>query len=399
MRSPRALAVALLLAARAAGAQPMTWEEAERRGELAAPATLIGEARLGELRHNEEVAATVPNPTVALGTTGWSTRLFASVTVPLPVFGQLSTQVDAARGRTAEAAAQQRWTRRDAGYAALLAWVEVWSARAAARVAEANAARMERLVAATREAVDAGQRPRFELVSAAAELAAARAAGEAADHLSAAARATLAPRRGAEATGELPDASGDPPGDEAASLVAWRELAAAHPLLDTARARERAAALEVRAERRLVIPVPQLQVAASLFRLTNPPNDLSVVLAFEVPLFNRREGFVARAAARESAARVEADALGRQLRAEVAAAWEQYAAARALAAAQRDEVLPAATEAADLALEAYRAGRIDLAGLLAAEQRRLSADDRSNQAVAARARALVALARAAGGTP
>lgn len=395
----RALLVALLVAAPAVGAQPMGWDEAWRRGAASAPAALVGEARVAEVRRNEDVATTVPNPTVALGAYGWSTHVFASINVPLPLFGQLSTQGDAARGRTAEATAQQRWTRRDAGYAALLAWVEVWSARARARAAEAVVARLDRLVAATREAVSGGQRPRFELVSASAELAAARADADAAAHLVQSARATLASRLGVEASGELPDVSGDPPGGESPSLAAWRDLSAGHPLLDTVRARERAAALEVRAEQRLRIPVPTLQVAAYLLRVTNPPNDLYVGLGFELPIFNQREGVIARAAAREATARAEADALGRQLRADVAAAWEQFSAARVLASAQREEVLPAATEAADLALEAYRAGRLDLAGLLAAEQRRLVAQDRSDQAIAARARALVALERAAGGTP
>lgn len=391
------VALALMAGPRSAGAQALTWSDAVERAGRVSPRVIAERVRVEEARRGEAVATMLPNPTVAVGSYAESARLFASLLMPLPVWGTVGLAGDAARARTSEAAAQARVTRLDAGVTALLAWVEVWAARAQLREAEASAARLARLVDAVRDLYAQGQRPRLDVVTAQGELAAARADEAAARHAVDAARALLAAAVGAPADEAPPDVTGEAPGgDDATPLVAAVEATGANPSLDVFRARAAGARADEALEQRLRIPVPSLQVWSYLLRVSNPANDVYVGVAFELPIFNQRGPLIERARAREAAAQADADATRAQLRAQTRAAWSMFQAARERAHIHATEVLPAAVEAAELAREAYRAGRLDLTGLLAAEQRRLAAQTRVDQSVADRARALAALRRSMG---
>lgn len=386
------------LAPATAFADNLTWTGAVARAERNAPRILAEQARVDEARHGEGVATMLPNPTVAVGSYFESSRLYASLLVPLPIWGSVGLAGDAARSRTAEAEAQRRATRLDVGVTALAAWVEVWAAHARLHDAEANAARLGRLVEAVRDLNAQGQRPRLDLVSATGELAAARADEEAARHALTAARALLAAAVGTPDNEAPPDIEGDPPGaDDDTPLATAVATAAGNPAVDVFRARAASARADEALEQRLRIPTPSLQVWAYLLRVSNPPADVYVGLTFELPIFNQRGPLIERARARELTARADADATEAQLRAQTRAAWALFQAERSRAEIHTREVVPAADEAADLAQEAYRAGRLDLTGLLAAEQRRLLAHQRADQAVADRARALAALRRSMGG--
>lgn len=391
--------VALALAPRLARADNLSWSTAVTRAELNAPRIVAEQARVDEARHGEGVATMLPNPTVAVGTYFESSRLYASLLAPMPLWGTVGLAGDAARARTAEADAQRRATRLDVGVTALSAWVDVWFAHAQLRVAEANAARLARLVTAIADLHAQGQRPRLDLVSVTGELAAARADERAAQHNVDAARALLAVAVGAPQGEAPPDIEGEPPGaDDETPLATAVSASAANPSVDVFRRRAATARADEALEQRLRIPIPSLQVWAYLLRVSNPPADLYVGLAFDLPIFNMRGALIDRAHAREVTARADADAAEAQLRAQARAAWEVFRAERERAEIHTREVVPAADEAADLAQEAYRAGRLDLTGLLAAEQRRLLAHQRADQAVADRARALAALRRSMGGS-
>jgi cobalt-zinc-cadmium efflux system outer membrane protein len=390
-------AVAVAVVSRPARATPVTWLDAVRRATASAPAVAVGAARTEEVRRGEGVAGMIPNPTVTIGSYVQSARLYTAVAVPLPIFGQIGMAGDAARARTGEARAQQRVTQFEAGLVALQAWIDLWSAQATLRTASANTERLARLAEAARELVAHGQRPRLDQVSATAEAAAARADEEAARHAVAAAQAVLAARLGDPPNAAPPDAAGDPPGAQRLPTLANVVSASdRHPAIDVLRARARAAMADAALEERLRVPTPVLTVAGYMLRPNDQPPDLLVTLGFELPIFNQRGPLIDRARARAATARTEADALATQLHADVRAAWELYQGARARTETQLADVLPAATEAATLAAEAYRAGRLDLTGLLAAEQRRLLAQVRTDQSIADRGRAVVALLRAMG---
>lgn len=392
-----ACSLAALLASRRTHAQSLSWTEAVARAERASPRVIADAARVEETRRGEDVATMLPNPTVAVGSYAESSRLYASLLMPMPIWGSVGLAGDAARARTAEADAQRRVTRLDVGVTALSAWVDVWSARAQLRAAEANTARLERLAEAVRDLASQGQRPRLDVVTASGELSSARADEAAARHNLDAARAMLAVAIGAPSTAS-PDVDGEPPGeDEAPPLAAVLDASANNPSLEALHHRAEGAVADQALERRLRIPTPALQVWAYLLRVSNPPADVYVGLAFELPIFNQRSPLIERAHARELTARADAEANEAQLRAQARAAWTLFEGARERAHLHLTEALPAANEAAELAQEAYRAGRLDLTGLLAAEQRRLLAQTRADQAVADRARALAALRRAMGG--
>lgn len=390
-------ALVAAVAPRSASAQSLTWFDAVARAERASPRVVAEHARVEETRRGESVATMLQNPTVAVGSYADSARLFTSLLLPMPIWGTVGLAGDAARARTAEATAQQHATELDAGVVALTAWVDVWFAHAQLRAAEANVAHLTRLSAAAHDLVGQGMRPRLEQVTVDGELAAARADEMAAHHGLDAARALFGAAIGAAPNGESPDVRGEPPGDEDAPPLATAVAASAgNPAVDVFRARARGAQADEAFERRMRIPTPALQVWAYLLRVSNPPADVYVGLAFELPIFQLRGPLIERAQAREATARADADATEMQLRAQTRAAWSLFQGARERARAWRAEVLPAANEAADLALESYRAGRLDLTGLLAAEQRRLVAQSRTDLAVADRVRALAALRRAMG---
>jgi outer membrane protein TolC len=388
------VALALTCAASDVWAQSLTWSAAVERAVDRTPSVLAAQARVEEVRENESVARMIPNPTLTIASRVESTRLYAAINVVLPIFGQLGLAADAAQARTDEARAQLRVTQLEAGLAALSAWIDLWSARASQRAADGNLQRLTQLHDAVVALTAAELRPRMDLLSVRAELLNARAECLAAAQLVLAAQATLAGRLG---TPELrPETEGAPPDQAPESLAAVFAESAEHPAVAALRARATAAARDARTEERLRIPTPTLQVAGYFLQPGQPANDLYVGLGFDVPIFNLRGPLIARARARQATALREADAATAQLRADAAVAWAQFCAARQRAQAQLEEILPVVTEAADLSLAAYRAGRLDLAGLLAAEQRRQDAQLRADLTVADRARALVALQRAMG---
>ena len=91
------------------------------------------------------------------------------------------------------------------------------------------------------------------------------------------------------------------------------------------------------------------------------------------------------------------DAVRRRLASEIASTYADARAAQLRATALHDRVLPAAREASDLALEAYRAGRLDLQGVLAAAQSFADVQRNANRADADAGRALATLVHAVGG--
>lgn len=93
--------------------------------------------------------------------------------------------------------------------------------------------------------------------------------------------------------------------------------------------------------------------------------DIALVgVSFSLPVFNRGQGELGRARAREQRARLELAVREEAVSTEIAGARASYRAFVGALVPLEQEAIPAATENADKAADAYRAGKIDLAALL-----------------------------------
>lgn len=104
------------------------------------------------------------------------------------------------------------------------------------------------------------------------------------------------------------------------------------------------------------------------------PPTVSVGAALELPVFNQRQGEIARAASDVESARVLFDRVSAAAATDVVAAWAAYTAAREKLGRMRNRLREVARRARDLAEIQYRAGSISLIDLLDAERTDLSVE-------------------------
>ena len=297
-------------------------------------------------------------------------------------------------------------TRLDVRYAATLAWIDLWLAEAEAVLTAETAERAERLAGVTDERFASGAAPRLDVLRARAEALRLRAEADSATLAQLSASARLAVWIGHDAASLLRTIGA--PG-EMRALPALPILLARidqHALMLAALTRTSAARASVALERRRRWPIIGFEVGANFFDpslATGPAQptpgfaDAHVSLNFEVPLFNLHGPLIARAQAGVSQSSWEAESVRRRLASDITAAYAEVRAADARARVQRSAVFPAAQEAADLALEAYRAGRVDINGVLAAQQALADARRAANRAEADLSRAVATLTHAVGG--
>lgn len=389
---------ALALSARAAAredASPVTLQQAQERAQARAPDVAVALARAETARADVAVAGRFPNPSITAGATSGSAIAYANLFIALPLFGQRGTALDAADAQARAVAAGVEIARLDARFAAGVAWIGLWQTHAELQVATDNAARRARLLETTRARFSEGAAPRLDVLRAETEarraVAEVRALGA---QQQAAAERLAAFIGGASGVPVLP--GGDPKLLSPAPAPETLEvMLSEHPLARRARAMLGAADKTVTRERRARWPLAGVQVGGSFLNRAPPPaNELNVALTVELPIFNAP--LIVRAERAADAARVELDALDFQLRARVAAALADHAAAASRQEAQVREVLPTAREAAELSLEAYQTGGLDLTGALAAQQALSDANLAAARLTADRARALATLEHAAG---
>jgi outer membrane protein TolC len=224
-----------------------------------------------------------------------------------------------------------------------------------------------------------------------------RADADAAITLVAAARARLAVWLGRDPMNPSLAVTGAPPG---ASLPPPLPLLLSrvenHPVAMRARLLVHAADANIAMEERLRWPVVSIRLGANLLRANNQPSDLQAGLQFDLPVFSLRGPAIARARARRSSAEVELISAAAHLAADLASAHQTLCGAVARADTFARDVLPAAEEAANLALEAYQAGRLDVNAVVSAEQALADARVQSDHAIADRARAFARLEHAVG---
>ena len=391
-----ALAVTLPTLAAAEEARPISFAEARAVAQKLGPDVLSAERREGVAEADVAVAGTWANPTVSLGSATLTAHVTAGIAAPLPIFGQVSTQVDAARASLAAT----RWgtvhARAEARWGATVAWIDLHEAAERARVLAETAADADRVKAAADQRFAAGTAPRIDVVRAGADRARARAEAAAAEADVRAASARLASFLGlADTTGLRPAGGIEYPRrlPAADALLAGLD---AHPAVRRDRAEIDAAGARVRAEQRQRIPVLVPSVTVSAVDPTQPGTDVIFGLSFDVPLFNFHGGAIARARAEEAQARTAATVERRKLASDLRDAVERAGGAGAKRDALETEVLPAMTEARRMTEDAYRDGRVDLTRLIEAERALLDSRGALVDAEAVWARAVADVERAAG---
>jgi outer membrane protein TolC len=396
-----ALALGAGLAGRVArgeteAARPVTFAEARAAGEASAPDVTLAARRDDIARAQIGVAGALANPTVGATTARETARLGASVSLPLPLFGQRGTAVAAARSDAEAAALDVEAARAEGRFAASIAWLDLWEAQERARLLADAARDADRVASIADEKFKAGSAPRVDVLRTAADRARARAAAAFAAASVPAAAARLGIAMGQAERVALRAEGGPGLGFADAGLVGLAGLLPAHPALRRDRARIEAAAAHVRAEQRLRWPTINAELAVNWHDPTLPATDVIGGLALEAPVLSLRGGAIARAKAEQALAETAAALEQRRLEAELADAYGRAEGAGARARSLATDVLPALEEVRRMTEEGYRDGRVDLLRLIDAQRARLESRVAEVEAEAAWERALVEVERAAG---
>ncbi len=366
-----------------------------------APDTLVALARQAQAESEVDVAGMLINPSVRVGVLTNPSRLQGGVVLTLPLFGQRGAAVRAAEAGVVSARWDLARARLDVRLATASAWLDLWLAERQTEISRDIAARRLRLLTIAQDRLTAGTAPQLDVLRARAEAARAR-ADAAADALAVTGHA----RRLGAWLGRDPARSGDlrtggevpgsvaPPGLEA--LVARLDD---HPALAGERARLTEARRRVELEERLRLPLVGIDVGVDEWGADSQlPPSLSAGLTVEVPVFHNHGALIRRAEAALATQGYTRSAARVRLEADLAAAYADYEGAALRARAEIEEVLPAAHQAADLAVEGYSVGRGDIQTVIATEQAFTDARLAAQQALAARALALVRLENAVGGS-
>lgn len=364
-----------------------------------APDVALGQTREQIARAQVDVAGALANPTLTFTTARETARLGAGASLPLPLFGQRSTAVSAARGDADAAGLEVEAIRHEARWNATMAWLDLWEAQERGRLLADAGRDAARVATIADDKFKAGTAPRVEVLRTAADRERARA-----DAALAAAVVPAAAARLAIAVGERPGA-GEPGWVAAgkpelaladADLAQLQRGVANHPLLRWDRARIAAGAAHVAAEQRARWPTVTADVTVNWRDPTLPATDVIGGLSFEAPVLSLRQGAIARAKAEQQLAETTADLEQRRLAAALVDALGRAAGAGARARILETDVMPAIEEAWRMYEEGYRDGRVDLLRLLDAQKTRLETRLAVVEAHAAWERALADVERAAG---
>jgi len=331
------------------------------------PDVLLAQRREVVARAQVDAAGALGNPTLTIDSARLSARLTTGISVPVPLFGQRSTAVAAARADAEAVRLDTEALRLDARWTATRAWLDLWEAQERARTAGTAATEAERLAGIAQERFAAGSAPRLDVVRTSADRARAHAEALATEMNVAAAAARLAMWLGSN-EGRALRAEGTPDLGLLPSEESAHERVIAHPTLARDRAQTGAAILHLRAEQRLRWPVVNAQVTVSQGDPTLPGTDVIGGLSFEAPVLSQRGGAIARARAEQALAEGTTELEGRRLSAQLSDSYQQAKAAELRARALGQEVLPALEEARRMTEEGYRDGRVDLLRVLEAQR-------------------------------
>jgi cobalt-zinc-cadmium efflux system outer membrane protein len=382
-----------------AWATPVRFTEARERAVRLAPLVQAAGKRIGIARAQVRVAGTLANPTLSVQSATRTVGLGTWVTVPLPLFGQRGTAVDAAEADVGVSARELSMAQNEARFFATVAWIELWAAQERAHLLDGAAADTEHLLAVTQERFDAGSVPRVDVVRARAGSARAKADLASAQASVRSAALRLTPFLGVEPSDDT-ELRAEGVIEYAAELPELPTLLrrqVEHPALRRDRAQISAADAHLRSEQRQRWPIVNVDIGANQFDQTDPGGpDVFGGLSFELPILNQRGGDIERAEAERALAESEAVGNSRLLRADLEAAYRDAQGALGQQEALHGDVVPALLEARKMTEEGYRSGRIDLLHLLDTQRALIESQLAEVDANAAFGRALAELERAAG---
>lgn len=334
---------------------------AERLPDLAAAEAAVRAAEAGV-----RLASRWPDVSLGFARRSITARESYSLSAPLPWPGR-GARIEAARAEAALAGSDRDASRRIGRRALRLAWFTLAAREDLAAAASEKAARARATADAVESLYDAGRVALVERsrVVADAALAAADAAqaGEEMKVAEGALRRLLGFDPGLAIGTARPLPAFEAEADLASALAAGL---ARSPVATAADARVRAAEAAVRVAAAERYPGLAVELGADRNDPTQPGTDRSVGVSVTVPIGAGPALDAARAerqralALRDQAKREIADA--------VETAWRSAHAARARCESLQRAVIPAATQAADLAQVAYREGRSDIFRVLDAER-------------------------------
>lgn len=386
--------------ARAQEREAVTQQQALSRANECAPDILVSLAQAAVARKDVDVAGMLSNPRISAGSSVEYTFI-GTFYMWLPIFGQRRTAEQAAIAQSKVADAAVEVMRLDARLAAAHAWIDLWATVQETALAEDEAARYDRVLAAAQASVKDGSAPELEQIRAEADASRAHAQVSALAATQVAASARLSVLLGEGSDTRLLTASGEPNAGEPPSDAALDRDLRSHPLASHARAAVDSADAAVKRESRARWPQLGLSVQEWLFRqpqvwaFLGGRNEIRGIATIDLPIFDKPR--VARAEALSQEARARATAEDARLRAAAIAARADYQAAQRRCEALADHVAPAARIAADRAEQAYAEGELDLAAAQMALQARSDAERTLLTCKADRARAWAQLEHAVGG--
>ena len=161
-----------------------------------------------------------------------------------------------------------------------------------------------------------------------------------------------------ELVGEIPNLEWD---------SSWQSIISGSPLLMAAEARAQHFQNQYRLEQANAIPNVNLQVVAERDHVQQF-STVSTLVSMPIPLINRNQGNIYRAAAetREAVAEIERTRLA--LRDQLAEAFRRFEVARAQVEELRADILPDADESLQLAVTSYRSGEVSYLQVLTAQR-------------------------------
>lgn len=387
------------LALAAAGAEPITLSAALAEAAARAPALRRSLARAATRRAEVgTVAALAPTELTVEGGLD-EPRWTAGLSQRLPSLAQ-GARVDAAtaeaRGAELEAdqgAAEARAAARRAYFALLRDQQLVQLAGAQVEIAAQGEA-------AARARFQSGAAPRLDAVQAALARATAEAERTSREAERDASSADLALLLGRDPALALEAADAPPP--SLPSLDAVLSRASTGPAAKARDAEVQAAQRQLDAARLELVPSATVGASLEPFQTsgaeTSPPPAIGprATVSLEVPLLGFNRGEIGAAGARLSEANLQRELAARERSAAVLAAHRRLARALDALRRYREEIVPAAAEAEQMALEAYRSGRAPLSSLLEAQRAGGEVRQRAVEAAFGAQDALAQLETAAG---
>lgn len=372
-------------------------DDALRAAKLAAPDLIVARAKERVAHAEIDVAGTYPNPTAVVATNTQSARFSGTLSVPLIVLGQRGAAIDAAQADEVTTTLDTVVTWSDVRQATRHAYVALWLAEGMAGARRDSAAIAAKLEGAVVERVQVGSAPEIDSLRVHAERLKADA-----DVIEASARMIVAATELGRWMGK--------PDDEGLRAAAPVVMPDAAPTLASLLARlggsapvrreesdVKASEARVTRERALIRPSFQLDLGADVDDPTlNNQTNYRAQLAFDLPLFNQRGGYVDCETAAGDVARARVQAARIQGIAELTAAYRTYEAATTQQRTLVDAVVPASQGAARATEDAYALGRAQLVAVLDAERALVEVRLAALDAEAARATAWADIEHAVG---